>query len=218
MSPRTRPVSCTPTNCGGVRYCTPPSTARPTRGLGVRSRTPRGPGTRRGACCGTTPRHRSTLFSAHLLRDFSEFPPPHRRSDPVATIGFGKHIEPGHMRPTSATVLHAILRRVSLRGNVQRPVPPSPTRTYDRGRERKSRGPRLTSRHSDTSRTEKFGPLTIPRPGRPCRRRSPRNGRSIRRADMSHWGPPWIKNQAIGRITPRPHHDPARRPTPPAGP
>src|SRR5512135_1659613 len=100
-----------------------------------------------------------SLFSAHLLRDFSEFPPPHRRSDPVATIGVGKRIEPGHMRPTSATVLHAILRPVSFRGNVQRPVPPSPTRTYDRGRERKSRGPRLTSRHSDTSRPEKFWPL-----------------------------------------------------------
>src|SRR5512144_2762353 len=62
---------------------------------------------------------------------------------------------------------------------------------------------------------EIFEPLTIPRPGQTCRRRSLRNGRSIWCRDRSIGGLPWIKTQAIGRITPRSHHDPARRPTPP---
>ena len=52
-------MSCTPGNCAGVPYCTPPSRARPTPWPAVRSRTPRGSGTRRGPCCETTPRNRS---------------------------------------------------------------------------------------------------------------------------------------------------------------
>src|SRR3954453_7669552 len=84
------------------------------------------------------------------------FPPPDRRLGPIATIGFGKLVEPGHTRPIHPAVPHVILRRVSLRGNVQPPVPPFPTTTYDRGRERKSCGPRLTPRRIEISQTQDF--------------------------------------------------------------
>src|SRR5512142_690849 len=63
-----------------------------------------------------------------------------------------------------------------------------------------------------------FRPLTIPRTRPPCRRRSRRTARPIHHADISVGGLPWIKTRDLGRIAPRPHRDPARRLTSPAGP
>ena len=62
-SPKIRPVSGIPGNCAGVRYSTPPCRAHPTPWPAVRSQSPRGSGTRREACCETTPRTRSARDS-----------------------------------------------------------------------------------------------------------------------------------------------------------
>ena len=59
-----------------------PSRAHPTLGRGPRPRTPRGPGTRHGVCCGTIPRNRSATGSPARRTTHPSPPPPAKTAPP----------------------------------------------------------------------------------------------------------------------------------------